>query len=49
MMRVMADMVARRETPFLHSYSANEGAIRLYRSLGFVERREMVVTILETA
>lgn len=49
MMRVMADMVARGETPFLHSYSANEGAIRLYRSLGFVERREMVVSILETA
>jgi GNAT superfamily N-acetyltransferase len=49
MMRVMADMVARGETPFLHSYTANEGAIRLYRSLGFVERREMVVTILEAA
>ncbi|MCT2558221.1 GNAT family N-acetyltransferase [Tsuneonella sp. YG55] len=49
MMRVMADMVARRETPFLHSYSANDGAIRLYRSLGFVERRQMVVTILEAA
>jgi GNAT superfamily N-acetyltransferase len=49
MMRVMADMVARQETPFLHSYSANDGAIRLYRSLGFVERRQMVVTILEAA
>lgn len=49
MMRVMADMVGRGETPFLHSYSANEGAIRLYRSLGFVERRAMVVTILEAA
>lgn len=49
MMRVMADMVARGETPFLHSYSANEGANRIYRSLGFVERREMIVTIMAAA
>ncbi|MGX7925830.1 GNAT family N-acetyltransferase [Tsuneonella sp. HG094] len=49
MLRVMADMVARGETPFLHSYSANEGANRIYRSLGFVERREMIVTIMAAA
>ncbi|MGN3973432.1 GNAT family N-acetyltransferase [Tsuneonella sp. SYSU-LHT278] len=49
MMRVMADMAARHEVPFLHSYSANDGAIRLYRSLGFVERREMAVTVLVAA
>ena len=49
MMRVMADMVARGETPFLHSYSANEGANRIYRSLGFVERKEMIVTIMAAA
>ena len=49
MMRVMADMVARGETPFLHSYSANEGANRIYRSLGFIERKEMIVTIMAAA
>lgn len=49
MMRVMADMAERDEMPFLHSYTANEGAIRLYRSLGFVERQELVVSMLEAA
>ena len=49
MMRVIADMVARDEIPFLHSYATNEVANGLYRSLGFVERREMVVTVLERA
>ncbi|ANY20441.1 Mycothiol acetyltransferase [Tsuneonella dongtanensis] len=49
MMRVMKDMIDSGQTPFLHSYSTNDGAIRLYRSLGFAERRSMVVTILEAA
>src|SRR3546814_2791543 len=32
---VMRAMVARGETPFLHSYADNAGAIGLYESLGF--------------
>lgn len=47
--RVMAGLVARGDTPFLHSYAANAGAIRLYRSLGFEIRSEMVATVLESA
>jgi predicted GNAT family acetyltransferase len=44
--RVMADLVARGDTPFLHSYAANDKAIRLYESLGFRARRAMTVTII---
>ena len=40
---VMREMVARGETPFLHSYADNAGAIALYESLGFRIRREMHV------
>lgn len=47
--RLMAGFSARGDTPFLHSYSANEGAIRLYRSLGFEVRCEMVATVLASA
>jgi predicted GNAT family acetyltransferase len=47
--QVMAGLIARGDTPFLHSYAANSGAIRLYESLGFRPRREMVVTVLGLA
>jgi ribosomal protein S18 acetylase RimI-like enzyme len=47
--RVMAGMIARGDTPLLHSYAANAGAIRLYESLGFRARSEMVVTVLGLA
>ena len=40
---VMRQMVARGETPFLHSYADNAGAIGLYESLGFRIRREVHV------
>ncbi|MBB6425910.1 GNAT family N-acetyltransferase [Sphingopyxis sp. JAI128] len=40
---VMRAMVARGETPFLHSYADNAGAIALYKSLGFRIRREVHV------
>ena len=45
--RVMAGFTARGDVPFLHSYAANTGANALYETLGFVARREMVVTVLE--
>jgi len=47
MIRVMRDLVRRGETPFLHCYSNNEKAIALYRTLGFVVRRELVLSVLE--
>ncbi len=47
--RVMAGFAARGDTPFLHSYAGNVGAIRLYESLGFRARREMVVSVLAKA
>ena len=40
---VMREMTARGETPFLHSYADNAGAIALYESLGFRIRREVHV------
>lgn len=47
LMQVVAGrIVARGETPFLHSYASNTGAIRLYESLGFEIRREVTATVL---
>ncbi|WP_340644977.1 GNAT family N-acetyltransferase [Phenylobacterium sp.] len=47
LMQVVADrIVARGETPFLHSYASNLGAISLYESLGFSVRREVTATVL---
>lgn len=43
---VAARIGARGEVPFLHAYATNEGAIALYRSLGFVLRREVQMTRL---
>lgn len=43
-----ARILERGEIPFLHVASTNEDAIRLYRSLGFTVRRE-VVFVLATA
>jgi ribosomal protein S18 acetylase RimI-like enzyme len=39
---VAAGIAARGETPFLHAAADNANAIRLYKSLGFVHRRDVV-------
>lgn len=46
---VMAGLRAQGDTPFLHSYSGNAAAIRLYESLGFAARAELTVTVLARA
>lgn len=46
MRAVMQRIAARGETPFLHAYSHNRGAIGLYESLGFVFRTRVTVTVL---
>jgi len=46
---VMQSQRARGKTPFLHSYAHNEGAIALYKSIGFKPARSMVVTVLGRA
>jgi predicted GNAT family acetyltransferase len=46
---LMATISARGETPFLHVLTSNHGAISIYRTLGFVERREMHLTVLGVA
>ena len=47
MRAVIAGILARGETPFLHAYAANTGAIGLYEALGFAFRREMQMLVLE--
>jgi predicted GNAT family acetyltransferase len=42
-------ILARGETPFLHAYAANTGAIGLYESLGFATRREVVLSAFSRA
>jgi predicted GNAT family acetyltransferase len=46
MLHVAHKVVARGETPFLHSYADNAGAIALYQALGFRFRCEQVLTVL---
>ncbi len=46
MRHVTAAILARRETPFLHSYASNAGAIALYESLGFRFRAKIWATVL---
>ena len=49
MLEVAARIRARGETPFLHSYAHNTGAIALYPALGFEFRCEQVMTTLTVA
>ena len=44
--RVVRGFLERGETPFLHCYSANAGAVALYEALGFRTRARMSFTIL---
>jgi ribosomal protein S18 acetylase RimI-like enzyme len=47
LMRLVARrMLERGETPFLHAYAANEGAIGLYETLGFAVRRPIRLTVV---
>jgi ribosomal protein S18 acetylase RimI-like enzyme len=47
--RVVRGFLERGDTPFLHCYAANAGAIALYESLGFRTRAHMTFTILALA
>ena len=47
--RVVRGFVERGDTPFLHCYAANAGAIALYESLGFRIRARLTFTILALA
>jgi len=46
---VAGRILARGETPFLHAYASNTGAIGLYESLGFKRRCEFRMTALRRA
>jgi ribosomal protein S18 acetylase RimI-like enzyme len=47
--RVVRGFLARGDTPFLHCYAANAGAIALYEALGFRTRARLSFTILALA
>jgi predicted GNAT family acetyltransferase len=49
MRRVAGRILKRGETPFLHAYASNRGAIALYEALGFTLRREVLMTRLTRA
>jgi predicted GNAT family acetyltransferase len=44
--KVLFGIMERTETPFLHVYPDNAGAIGLYRQLGFAPRRTMTFTVV---
>jgi predicted GNAT family acetyltransferase len=44
---VAARIQARGDQPFLHAWTTNQAAISLYESLGFAQRAEVYVAVLE--
>jgi len=46
---VAARILARGETPFLHVFADNVGAVRLYKALGYLVRTEIDFTMLSLA
>ena len=49
MQTVARRILTRGETPFLHSYASNSGAIALYEALGFRLRSSIMLTVLVRA
>ncbi|GAB2922997.1 GNAT family N-acetyltransferase [Paraburkholderia jirisanensis] len=47
MQQLIAATHARGETPFLHVFTTNHTAVALYRRLGFEQRHEMHLTVLD--
>jgi predicted GNAT family acetyltransferase len=47
--KVAEQILARGETPYLHVYSANTRAIRVYENLGFRTRKQVHAVMLERA
>ena len=47
--RVVRGFLERGDTPFLHCYAANVGAVALYEKIGFRIRTRMTLTILALA
>ena len=47
--RVVRGLLERGDTPFLHCYAANVGAVAMYQKLGFRIRARMTFTILALA
>jgi predicted GNAT family acetyltransferase len=46
---IEAGILARGETPFLHVFADNIGAVRLYKALGYAVRTEINFTVLAPA
>ena len=44
---VMDEIRQRGKTPFLHSFAHNASAIRVYESLGFIQRRTFELAVLK--
>jgi predicted GNAT family acetyltransferase len=47
MSMVMQEILSRGKTPFLHAFSSNASAIRVYRDLGFTLRRNFHLAVLQ--
>jgi predicted GNAT family acetyltransferase len=47
MSAVMEDIFQQGATPFLHAFADNYSAIRVYRRLGFIQRRTLQLAVLK--